>query len=433
MIYETTISNNYVPEWGAKEGIREIIQNAMDSHDKGFKSGISYVRKNKQLIIFNRNATISKSSILLGSTTKSGDVAQRGQYGEGYKVGSLALVRSGKPVTVTTGNEKWKCLIQTSDRFEAEVLSFHISKTKDKADKLSFIIDNVTPEEWKGMEMMFLPIYSPDPKTIFKTPDGSVLRDKKLKGRIYCGGIFVNEQKDLEYGYDFNTNVLQLNRDRNMTNSFDVEWNTSKMWAFLSMGKNGKLFSTHDMLKRNAPDVKYMSNFSDYSVTGKIVDQFIKENNEKSYPVTSDDEAQRVRSLGYSPVYSSSSYADNIRKKLGTIDDLERTVEADYTLFQNITPIDDANLQWVFEVMHTIDHKFSFKIVIATFAVTTSRSKMDKLDIIINSNLLKHKYDLLHEVVTHYSNFRKKDPTQIWKELYKNTVEGFSLLDKGQA
>lgn len=428
MIYETSIASGYVPNWGVKEGIREIIQNAMDSHDIGFKSGITYVRKDKKLIIFNRGAKLERKSMLLGSTTKANDTNLRGQYGEGFKLACLSLVRAGHRVRIHSQNEMWSAAISKSENFDVDVLTFKIQKAAEKSDKLSFVIEGIEPKEWKGMELMFLPIYSPDPKTILKTPDGKVLLDKNLKGRIYCGGIFVDEYKELEFGYDFNVDVLQLNRDRNMVSSFEVEWATSKMWAVLAAGKNGKLFNAHDMLKKNAPDVKYIKNFADYTVTGKVVDQFIKENNERSYPVTSDSEAYRVRSVGYTPVYSSSSYAETVRSKLGTIDDLERVVEADYELFQNITPIDDANIQYCFEVMHTVDHKFKFSITIATFALTTSRSKMNKLEIVINSNLLKHKYDLLHEVVMHYSNHTKKEPGQVWKELYKNTVEGFSYL-----
>lgn len=36
MIVYTTISKNYINSWGMKEGIRELMQNALDSNDKGF-------------------------------------------------------------------------------------------------------------------------------------------------------------------------------------------------------------------------------------------------------------------------------------------------------------------------------------------------------------------------------------------------------------
>lgn len=424
MIYETSIASGYVPNWGAKEGIREIIQNAMDSHDIGFKSGITYVRKDKKLIIFNRGAKLERKSMLLGSTTKANDTNLRGQYGEGFKLACLSLVRAGHRVRIHSQNEMWSAAISKSENFDVDVLTFKIQKAAEKSDKLSFVIEGIEPKEWKGMELMFLPIYSPDPKTILKTPDGKVLLDKNLKGRIYCGGIFVDEYKELEFGYDFNVDVLQLNRDRNMVSSFEVEWATSKMWAVLAAGKNGKLFNAHDMLKKNAPDVKYIKNFADYTVTGKVVDQFIKENNERSYPVTSDSEAYRVRSVGYTPVYSSSSYAETVRSKLGTIDDLERVVEADYELFQNMTPIDDANIQYSFEVLYKIDPEFKFKMKIVQFKISTTRSVSKEKEILINANLIRSKYDVLHEAVKHYCVIKNKPDGLVWVKIVRDIVDG---------
>jgi hypothetical protein len=246
----------------------------------------------------------------------------------------------------------------------------------------------------------------------------------ELKGKIFCGGIYVDTHKDLHYGYDFNVSELTLNRDRNMANSFDVKWNTSRMWALISMSKRGKLFDTYDMLKKGIPDVEYFQNFSDYTVKGSVVDKFIQENPPRSYPVTSEEEATKVRSIGYNPVFSSGSYAGTVRSSMGDIDTLVRRVEAEYSLFHSMTPIDDANLEWTFEVMHKIDPKFKFKISLVQFEVNTTRSVSDKRDLALNHNLLNKKYDILQEAIRHYCLLEKKHEPDVWKILYRNTVEG---------
>ena len=426
MIYFTTISKNYVPDWGVAAGVREIMQNALDSHDKGNKMGVTYVRSKKQLIIYNRGAKLTREALLLGSTSKLNDSTQRGQYGEGMKIGSLALVRAGKPVSIQNDEEKWEAVIKLSEEFDAEVLAFKVVKTKVHTDKLTFTVDNVEPKEWNEIRQKFLRIDQPDAKTVMKSPQGNVLLDKKYKGMIFCGGIYVDTHKDLEYGYDFSVSSLTLNRDRNMASSFEVTWATSQMWAMLAQASKGKNFDTHDMLKRGVPDVEYLKSFADYTVVGKTVAKFFEENPPKSYPVRNEEEATRVRGLGYNPVYSSASYAGVLSSNLGTIEELERRVEAEYSLFQEITPVDDANIQWCFELMFVIDPKFKFKMEVAKFEADTTRSVSSGKDIIINCNLIKSKYDVLHEVINHYSVLNKVVATQIWKKIYRNSLEGIS-------
>jgi hypothetical protein len=308
--------------------------------------------------------------------------------------------------------------------FSEDVLTFTIKKGKEESDKLIFMVDNVKPDEWKKIREQFLRIDQPDAKTILKSPQGNVLLDKKYKGMIFCGGIYVDTHKTLEYGYDFNVSVLTLNRDRNMVNSFEVTWNTSKMWAMLASAAKGKKFDTHEMLRRGVPDVEYLKDFADYTVVGETVKKFFEENPPKSYPVQSEEEATRVRNLGYNPVYSSSSYSGVLRSNLGTIDELERRVEAEYSLFQEITAIDDANLQWCFEVMFAIDPKYKFKISIAKFEVDATRSVSERDTIIINCNLIKSKYEILHEVINHYASMNKKVATQVWKRVLRDSLEG---------
>jgi hypothetical protein len=429
MLIYTTIAKNYINNWGMKQGIRELIQNAMDAQDKGFPMGVTYLRSKRQLLIFNRGVHLERSSLLLGSTTKTDDPSQRGKHGEGAKIGSLALVRADKSVTVYNGDthERWEALIKKSPDFGTEVLTFKIVKNAPKSgNKLLFEVGNISPEEWHEMGDLFLTINTPPPGSIRKTPDGTVLLEKKYKGRIYCGGIYVCEDKELEYGYDFPPSVLTLNRDRDMVSSFDLRWNTSKLWAYLSANEKGKLYDATKMLKDGIADVEYMDKFSDYTVKGKVVEEFFRENSAKSYPVTSEHEAQQVRGYGYAPVYSSSSYTGIIREKLGSIEDLKRTVELDYALFQALTPIDDGNLAWMFEVMWKVDPKFEFKMTVAKFNLDATRSVSDKGNIVVNCNLLQCRYELLHEAIKHYCLVKKKEESQVWKNLFKETVNGIS-------
>lgn len=423
----TTIAASYVREWGSFEGIREIIQNGLDAHDKGFKLGISYVRKKQTLLIWNKGAKLRSHNLLLGSTSKDMDAKQRGKYGEGFKVGSLALIREGKSVTIEFERERWKAVIDESPQFDdQEVLTFETGATRAKSDKLLFTIGGVTPHEWKEMRQKFLPIYSPEKQSIFRGPSGSVLMDKDLKGHIYCGGIFVTHDESFGYGYDFKPTSLELNRDRNMVDSFNLKWNTSKLWAYMTANRKGKLYDAKDMLEKGMPDVEYLESFADYTVKGKMVEKFFEDNsnNRRAYPVTSEGEAKQVRSMGYSPVYSSSSYSGVLRSSLGSLDDLKRKVECDYSIFRKMTPIDDANLQWVFEVMWKVAPKWDFEIAVVKFKLDSTRSIYEDKKLMLSSGLLSRKYDILQEAVAMYCQRENKALGEVWKKLYQQTVEG---------
>ena len=111
---------------------------------------------------------------------------------------------------------------------------------------------------------------------------------------------------------------------------------------------------------------------------------------------------------------------------MGDIDDLKRQVEMDYSLFKTLTPIDDANIQWVFEVLHAIDSKFDFRMSVVKFKIDETRSVVDKKMLMINHLILTQKYEILHEAVNFYCSRKDKEVSLVWKELYQRTCEGLS-------
>ena len=109
--YELSLSPEYVSHWGIVEAVREIFQNAIDqaavqednpmffSYEKNeVKSagwGMTY-EQDGVLRIGNRDSILDAKSLLLGATTKRDDQKTIGQFGEGYKIATLVLLRSGK-------------------------------------------------------------------------------------------------------------------------------------------------------------------------------------------------------------------------------------------------------------------------------------------------------------------------------------------------
>lgn len=422
----TNISAGYVPDWGFKEGIRELMQNSLDAHDRGNRMGVVHIRKEGKLVIYNQGASIARKDLLLGSTSKAEDETQRGKYGEGFKLGSLALARAGKPVTIYNDlrGVEIQCSIGEHAGFGGEkVLTFITEehKTKRYKQKLAFVVGNVSPGELRDIKHMFLSMHDIKDK-YHKTKTGKILLQKELKGHVYVGGIYVTTDKELEYGYDFNPSEVKLNRDRNMVESFSLKWNTSKMWAFISANKAGKLFDATAMLKKGSPDVEYMNNFADTTIIGKAVEEFQKAD-QKAYPVTSNGEAKEVASMGYTPVYSSAAYTSTLRSKLGSVEELKRTVGLEYEVFRQLKLTDEANLQWVCEMLFQVDTKFTLNVSIVRFTLESTRSLVKDGVLYMNANLLDSKYELLHEAVNHLASATDSKVTHVWKTILRKSLD----------
>ena len=74
-----------------------------------------------------RNTALQKKILLLGYSKKSETLNVIGQFGEGLKIGALALVREGRLVTMTTNNDEWRFDLTHDEHFEEKVLTVFIS------------------------------------------------------------------------------------------------------------------------------------------------------------------------------------------------------------------------------------------------------------------------------------------------------------------
>ena len=98
---ELTISPNYVPTWTYLDAVRELFQNALDQEEQNPENVMrwSYDEDALSLTISNAHSTLSIASLLLGQTSKADDKSTIGQFGEGYKIATLVLLREGKTIT----------------------------------------------------------------------------------------------------------------------------------------------------------------------------------------------------------------------------------------------------------------------------------------------------------------------------------------------
>jgi hypothetical protein len=255
--FQLTISSEYVSDWSAYEGVRESIQNALDGKDAGHPMHISYSGSSSTLNIANFGVRLDRSVWLMGSTSKAGTDA-RGHFGEGLKLGALALVRAGRKLRIVNDDEDWLCTLEESKAFPGQqVLTVTTRKRPTPLGAFSVQV-LCSKEEWSEWQDAFIDL---KPRALKSIAAGGVqiLTDPTERGRCYVKGIFVEEKPDLYAGYNFNRDV-RTDRDRRVMNSFDFDFHAGNAW--ISALTDGEITPIEilAMLQSAAPDAKATGN-----------------------------------------------------------------------------------------------------------------------------------------------------------------------------
>jgi hypothetical protein len=245
--YDLTISPKYIKGWGIRQAMREIFQNAIDHGD------YSIERVDGDIIISSRGVTLQKKTLLLGEGTKSIGDGAIGQFGEGYKLALLTLLREGCAVAIKNGlHELWLPRIKKSRIYDCELLSIDVVKQHNDNCSLTFVISRISDGVWADIVGDTLCLQE-NYRQLKVTGKSFILTDQRHKGKIFVGGLFVSDST-LHYGYNLDPAEINLDRDRSMVRSFDLQWLTSRMWMSLSKTDRGLLIK---LLSDGVPDVDY--------------------------------------------------------------------------------------------------------------------------------------------------------------------------------
>lgn len=215
--YELSLSRNYVSNWGIEEAIRELLQNAKDS------SGEEQIFIDKNLgsiTITNKGVSIPSSTLLLGNTSKKDDLDKIGQFGEGYKLAILVLLREGKTIDIRNGNKIWSPSFEYSENFGCEVLC--ITETDGVDGDLTFDISGFNVQELNDLENEFLGLNGKNYSYI-ETSYGEILTDSEYKGKVFVDGLPIYEDDNFNYGYNFKPCYVNLDRDRKSINIYQLK------------------------------------------------------------------------------------------------------------------------------------------------------------------------------------------------------------------
>lgn len=223
---DLAINKQYLAgKWTYKEAVREITQNCIDQGSYDIE-----VDKDAGTIEFNTlNGIIGIDKMALGSTTKADAPELIGQYGEGLKIGLVALLRDGIDVEIHNGDELWTPIIAHSDIFGCDTLQLEMeddTTSKHFAGGVRIILSGLGDDEFSGIASTSIEltkiIFHNEPEDTSETDYGTVIRDDDYKGRIFVGGLYVQIDNNLDYGFDFKPSCVELDRDRSIINYYTL-------------------------------------------------------------------------------------------------------------------------------------------------------------------------------------------------------------------
>lgn len=240
----------YLKSWGIKEALREIYQNFLDYgeyNENSFKHD-----ENSFVSISNEWKPESLEFLRVGNSIKN-NVNAIGKHGEGVKMAFLILHRLGYESKIITP----KFLVYPE---------FYTDKEVGECFALVYREHNI-PEQAFTIEFQCLTTEYNQFKDNLILKSDITFRDNyygdivsKTQGNIYSGGLFVCNLKNISKSYNIHPAHLPLDRDRQVPQSFDVSWATSKI-----NDKHGK-WTTKDL---HHSDTQYLD-----KVPEEVIKQF---------------------------------------------------------------------------------------------------------------------------------------------------------------
>jgi len=195
------MESSYCSNWTVKDALREIIQNALDTHTK-----VEFARTDDCWAIKDKGSGLHLSDFLIGRSSKGGDEDTIGQFGEGIKIGALVLARNNRKVAIESLDKKYVFSFQHDNEWGASLLTIDTYDVITDSGTTVFVeCSEAEIEEAKSLFLAF------KPANVLCNVSKAEFIGKP--GQIYVNGLKVTEIESL-FGYNFKEQKELVNRDR---------------------------------------------------------------------------------------------------------------------------------------------------------------------------------------------------------------------------
>lgn len=345
-----SLTQDYAKSWKIWEGLREVIQNWYDgllstidhlstsgaqtrtlegpvisrsesdlseifkatAHFTGEKDEIPLGRievdkLENSLYLINSHTELARKVLLLGYSAKSERKEVIGQFGEGLKVGALALVREGRQLVMETQKDKWSFCMERDPVFEEQVLTIQVGQRDAEGEvdvDTSTLLLSPTDtcltlyplllSEWRKFSQRFLFLETFQPEEVSKSEAGWLIMAPRFSGQLYVRQIWVADMSNAAGGMLAGVNLhrLRLDRDRrSVLQQSELDHTVSAMWA-IALESHPELIPLYMGLLvekgDNCCDTRHASFYFDNRQTAKsLAMEFFKRYGQEAYPLSS--------------------------------------------------------------------------------------------------------------------------------------------------
>jgi hypothetical protein len=188
------------------------------------------------------------SAFALGQSVKA--AGSIGGYGEGFKIGMLVLTRLGLEPSIVFADYEATGEFIVQEFTGLETFNIRIEETgiTDPIVRFKCKTTDIDIEELKSKITPF----RAEPLDLPTTVDAL----QGEQGKLFVNGLFICEDSDLTYGYNFAPDQVTLNRDRNM--AAGITWQLGQYFAGLTVKHAALIFN---LIEREAKDISDLSYF----------------------------------------------------------------------------------------------------------------------------------------------------------------------------
>lgn len=371
--FELSIDAAYLKgSWGAFQGVRELVQNARDAEvEFGAPMEIThyfnYKTGNGQLRISNEGAKLSRSAMLMGNTSKADRDDLIGKWGEGLKVGILALLRDGYEVKIRTGSEVWIPSIGRSEKFDAEVLIFDVMTGRKNQDRVRVEVSPFSKGDWQEWRKKFLFLDDAEKDTRVPTYYGTLLLEPEHKGWIFVKGIATEHVPEFGYGYDLR--YADLDRDRKMVNRWQLKYYTTQLWQSAVAKRPDLLDPLFTLLQEEKEEAVGFAENLRPEIKEKVAEKFTETFGEKALPVASIGDSAKLEHHGRKGIVAPRPMREILDSVFGTTAEnlarMEQEAQKQYS-WHELSDTEKTNLQRAVEMVSKEEPRLKLDLVRVT-------------------------------------------------------------------
>lgn len=296
--YKTNFARGCFHHWSASKAIMEFVQNWLDSDGER-----EYDLSDDVIRLTNKNIRVSNKLLMMGASDKRGDDTKRGQFGVGSVQAMVVLIDLGYSVDIINNDVVWSPYWEHCDKFDTDVMVVNETSYYRSNNDFTVIISDLTPDIVEEVKQRCLMFQERD--VLHSTSIGDIIDNRNGHGEVFCGEIYVCQNSQFKYSYNFKPKMLKLSQDRDAVSQWDLQELTAKL---INMTGDAEFIT--EAIKANTVDTQRLNGYAPSErwtkkeVNDKLAAEFLEQHG--AVIVTSDyDEHQAHVRLGNKSVYVS--------------------------------------------------------------------------------------------------------------------------------